>query len=57
MTESHDDKQESGQLPEEAPSEQVVDEGQGGSREEARDNPGAKGDEGGESTGNPKNAG
>lgn len=50
------EKEESDQLPEEAPSEQVVDDDSGGAREEARENPGVPG-EGGQDTGNPANAG
>ena len=53
----HQNKDESEQLPEEAPSDQVVDEGSGGDRDDAEESPGAKGEEAGESTGNPKNAG
>jgi hypothetical protein len=47
-------REESDQLPEEAPAEQVVDddEGQGASREEAESNPGHPGEEE-QATGNP----
>jgi hypothetical protein len=57
------DREESDQLPEEAPSNQVTDddEGQGATREDAKDQAGAAdedGDEGeGQATGNPRNAG
>jgi hypothetical protein len=50
-------REESDQLPEEAPSEQVPDDGGGDAREEAEENAGAREGEEGESTGNPANAG
>jgi hypothetical protein len=54
-------REESDQLPEEAPQEQVHDdEGSGATREEAENNPGARGDadsDPGDATGNPANAG
>ena len=51
-------REESEQLPEEAPADQVADEGQGGSREDAEENAGAADDEGGgEDTGHAENAG
>ena len=51
-------REESDQLPEEAPSEQVPDDdGDGGARDEAGENAGAREGEEGESTGNPANAG
>jgi hypothetical protein len=49
--------EQSEQLPEEAPPDQVTEEGQGGSAEESRENPGAEEGERGEATGNPRNAG
>jgi hypothetical protein len=54
-------REESDQLPEEAPSEQVTDdEGHAASREEANENPGGRGEQDsapGDATGNPANAG
>jgi hypothetical protein len=51
-------REESDQLPEEAPSEQVPsDDGGGDARDEAGENAGAREGEEGESTGNPANAG
>jgi hypothetical protein len=54
-------REESDQLPEEGPSGQVPDDDGGGdAREEAGENPGARGDEdsdAGDATGNPANAG
>jgi len=54
-------REESDQLPEEAPPEQVPDdEGTGAARDEAEENPGARGDvdaDPGDATGNPANAG
>jgi len=51
------EREESDQLPEEAPSEQVHDDdGEGAVRDEAKESPGAAGDEG-QQTGNPDNAG
>jgi hypothetical protein len=49
-------EQESDQLPEEAPEEQVVDDEGKSARAEAEKNPGVPG-EGGQATGNPANAG
>jgi hypothetical protein len=54
------DTEESDQLPEEAPSEQVPDDAGGSAREKATENPGGadEGDEGAQqATGNRKNAG
>jgi hypothetical protein len=56
------EREESDQLPEEAPADQVTDdEGQGGSREDAEDQAGTPGPEGqddeGQASGNPKSAG
>jgi hypothetical protein len=56
------EREESDQLPEEGPAEQVPDdEGQGASREDAEKQAGTPGQEGqgddGQATGNPKNAG
>jgi hypothetical protein len=56
------EREESDQLPEEAPAEQVTDdEGQGASREDAEKQAGTPGPEGqgdeGQATGNPRNAG
>ena len=56
------EREESDQLPEEAPSDQVTDDdGQGASREDADKQAGTPGEEGqdgdGQATGNPKNAG
>lgn len=54
-------REESDQLPEEAPSEQVTDDdGHAASREEGSENPGGRGDgdsDPDEATGNPANAG
>ena len=51
-------REESDQLPEEAPSEQVSDDdGSGRARDDAGENAGAREGEEGESTGNPANAG
>jgi hypothetical protein len=54
-------REESDQLPEEAPSEQVPDDdGHAASREEANENPGGRGEQDSDSddaTGNPANAG
>lgn len=51
-------REESDQLPEEAPSGQVPEDDSGGSaRDEAGENAGARDGEDGESTGNPANAG
>ena len=54
-------REESDQLPEEAPPEQVPDDDGGGSaREDAEQNPGGRGDsdsDAGDATGNPANAG
>ena len=51
-------QEESDQLPEEAPPEQVPDDdGSGGARADAEENAGAREGEEGESTGNPANAG
>jgi hypothetical protein len=49
-------REESDQLPEEAPSEQVHDDEGGAARDEAQENAGAAEDEG-QSTGHPPNAG
>lgn len=54
MTQEH--TEESDQLPEEGPSEQVVDDDPGAARDDAEDSPGVPG-EGGQATGNPANAG
>lgn len=57
---SDGDTEESDQLPEEAPSDQVADDDSGsGPRTEATDSPGAadEGDTENQATGNPKNAG
>lgn len=57
------EREESDQLPEEAPGEQVTDddESQGASRDDAKEQAGTPGDEGqdgdGQATGNPANAG
>lgn len=51
-----DERQESDQLPEEGPPEQVPDDAGGEVREEAEDSPGTPGDEG-TATGNPDAAG
>ena len=48
--------EESDQLPEEAPAEQVEDDSGGEVREEARESPGAD-DDPGQATGHPENAG
>lgn len=53
---SSEHKEESDQLPEEGPSDQVVDDESGEARDEAQENPGVPG-EGGQATGNPDNAG
>lgn len=53
-------REESDQLPEEGPEEQVPDDDQGRAREEADESAGARGDsdsEAGDATGNPANAG
>ncbi|HYH59885.1 MAG TPA: hypothetical protein VD790_11810 [Thermoleophilaceae bacterium] len=53
-------REESDQLPEEAPSGQVPDDEGGAAREEAGENAGARGDsdsDAGDATGNPANAG
>ncbi len=51
-------REESDQLPEEAPPSHVPDDsGSGGARDDAGDNAGAREGEEGESTGNPANAG
>jgi hypothetical protein len=50
-------REESDQLPEEAPSSQVSDDDGSGARDEAGENAGAREGEEGESTGNPANAG
>jgi hypothetical protein len=53
-------REESDQLPEEAPPGQVPDDAGGAARDEAGDNPGGRGDadsEAGDATGNPDNAG
>ena len=50
-------QEESDQLPEEAPSEQVPDDDGDGARDDAEENAGAREGEEGESTGNPANAG
>ena len=54
-------REESDQLPEEAPAEQVPDDdGSGDARDEAGENPGGRGDsdsDAGDATGNPANAG
>ncbi len=49
-------REESDQLPEEGPAEQVYDDEGGEAREEAERNPGVPGEEG-QATGNPDNAG
>jgi len=52
--------EESDQLPEEGPAEQVPDDSGSGSRDEAEDSPGGRGEQdsdAGEATGNPGNAG
>jgi hypothetical protein len=52
--------EESDQLPEEAPSEQVPDDTAGPARDDAGDNPGGRGDQDSDAddaTGNPANAG
>jgi hypothetical protein len=49
-------REESDQLPEDAPPEQVVDDEAGESREDAEENPGVPGEEG-QATGNPDAAG
>ena len=50
-------REESDQLPEEAPSEQVPDDDGGDARDEAGESAGGREGEEGESTGNPANAG
>jgi hypothetical protein len=50
------ERQESDQLPEEGPEEQVVDDQPGKARDEAEDQAGGAGDEG-QATGHPDNAG
>lgn len=53
-----DTPEESDQLPEEGPSEQVHDDsGEGGARKEAEDSPGARDEKEGTATGNPDAAG
>jgi hypothetical protein len=54
MTETHGE--ESDQLPEEAPAEQVPDDSGGRARDDAEENPGVPGEEG-TATGNPGTAG
>ena len=49
--------EESDQLPEEAPAEQVEDDGGGEVREEARRSAGSADDDPGQATGHPENAG
>jgi hypothetical protein len=49
-------KEESDQLPEEAPADQVEDDDEGAAREEATESPGTPGDED-QATGHPDNAG
>ena len=49
-------KQESGQLPEDGPAEQVPDEGDAEARDDAEENPGVP-DNPGQATGHPENAG
>ena len=51
------DIEESDQLPEEAPAEQVEDDSPGDARDEAKDSAGAAGEEAGQSTGSRENAG
>ncbi len=57
MTDGH--SEESDQLPEDAPSDQVPDDAGGASRKQATENPGAadEGDNQNQATGNRKNAG
>lgn len=49
--------EESDQLPEDAPADQVEDDTSGDVREEARRNPGSADDDSGQATGHPENAG
>jgi hypothetical protein len=56
MTFESQGREESDQLPEEAPAEQVTDDEGGAAREEAEENPGVPGEEG-QATGHPPNAG
>ena len=52
------EREESDQLPEEGPAEQVPDDdGEGGARDQASENPGVQGQDTGQDTGNPGAAG